>query len=171
MKCQKCKKNEANTHLTKVVNGKKTELYLCDECANNSQEFIDFKLSFDHDFENFFNGFLGGQYLGEKVAKGIPENKCEICGMTLDNMTKTGRPGCSNCYKIFGDFLLRPLKQIHGANKHIGKIPLRSGEGIRYANEIDRLQNDLNQAVFEQNFELAAQLRDKINELKKEEGE
>ena len=31
MKCQKCNKNEATTHYTQIINGKKTEYYLCED--------------------------------------------------------------------------------------------------------------------------------------------
>lgn len=33
MLCQKCNKNEANTYYSQVINGKKTEMYLCPQCA------------------------------------------------------------------------------------------------------------------------------------------
>lgn len=162
MKCQRCNKNEANTHLTKIINGVKKEIYLCEQCAENSQEIIGFKMGFDHDIENFFSGFLGGVQ-----KKSLHQQKrCEKCGMGVDELLGRGKPGCASCYRTFSDILMKPLKQIHGANKHIGKIPLRAGEGVRKATEIDRLANELNKAVMEQNFEHAAELRDRIKELK-----
>ncbi len=33
MLCQKCNKNEANTYYSQIINGKKTEMYLCPQCA------------------------------------------------------------------------------------------------------------------------------------------
>ena len=33
MLCQHCKKNQANTHIKRVINGEKTEMDLCSECA------------------------------------------------------------------------------------------------------------------------------------------
>lgn len=167
MKCQRCNQNEANTHITKIINGVKTEVYLCNHCAEKSQEMVDFKMGFDHDVENFFSGFLGGTYLGSAQKKSMGQQKrCEDCGMGIDELMKKGRPGCSSCYKTFADVLMRPLKQIHGANRHIGKLPQRAGEGLRKASEIEKLNSKLNKAVMEQNFEYAAELRDKIKELK-----
>ena len=165
MKCQKCNKNEATTHFKKVVNGVKTEVYWCEQCSQKSQAMLDFKLGFDHDFENFFSGFLGGPYLS--TANTMPTKTiCENCGTGLEEMLKKGRPGCSACYETFADVLERPLKQIHGANRHTGKLPLRAAKGLRKAGEIDRLSKELNKAVMEQNFEYAAELRDKIKDLK-----
>lgn len=33
MLCDNCKQNEATVHMTRVVNGKKTERHLCNVCA------------------------------------------------------------------------------------------------------------------------------------------
>lgn len=168
MKCQKCNKNEANTHITKVINGVKTEQYLCSECAGESQELMNFQSGFDSEFDNFFSGFFANPFIvGKAQSRKLDSGRsCGFCGTTLDDIERNGRLGCSQCYKSFGDFLLNPLKQIHGTNHHTGKIPNRAGRGIRHANEIEKLQNELSRAVMDQNFEKAAELRDKINDLK-----
>lgn len=163
MKCQKCNLNDATTHITQIINGNKTEMYLCRECAEDNQDFFSFKSGFDTEFDNLFSGFWGGQ---PKISSAAPLKKCNLCGMTQGQFIKSGKPGCSNCYTIFQDLLLRPLKQIHGSTRHTGKIPARSGKSIKTADQIEQLQTKLNRAVMEQNFEEAAKLRDRINELK-----
>ena len=163
MKCQKCNLRDATTHVTQVINGNKTEMYLCRECAEENQDFFSFKSGFDTEFDNLFSGFWGGQ---PKISSAAPSAKCDLCGMTQAQFIKTGKPGCSNCYTVFQDLLLRPLKQIHGSTRHTGKIPARAGKSIKTADRIEQLQTKLNRAVMEQNFEEAAKLRDKINELK-----
>ncbi len=167
MKCQRCNKNEANTHITKIINGVKTEMYLCSQCAGESNEMSDFGFGFDKEFENFFSGFFGGTQLNAASGRQMPAQKnCPLCKTSLDEILKSGKLGCSECYKTYSEYLIRPLKQIHGADGHTGKIPARCGKGIKRMAQIDTLQSELNQAVMEQNFEKAAELRDKINELK-----
>jgi len=167
MKCQRCNKYEANTHITKIINGVKNELYLCPQCAQQSGEMTDFGLGFDKEFDNLFSGFFGGKQLGEGVGLSNPrQESCPLCKTTLNEVLKQGKLGCSDCYKTFAEQLIRPLKQLHGNTKHTGKIPARSGGSIKRMAEIDGLQNELSRAVMEQNFERAAELRDKINELK-----
>ena len=167
MKCQRCNKYEANTHITKIINGVKTEMYLCPQCAGESGEVSSFEFGFDKEFENFFSGFFGGAQLGAASSRQTSVQKnCPLCGTSLDEILKYGKLGCSECYKTYADYLIRPLKQIHGAGGHTGKIPARCGKGIKRMSQIDTLQSELNQAVMEQNFEKAAELRDKINELK-----
>ncbi len=33
MRCEHCNEREATTHIKKIINGNKTELHLCSECA------------------------------------------------------------------------------------------------------------------------------------------
>ncbi len=166
MKCQKCNKNEATTHITQVINGSKTEMYLCSECAEEKQDFLLFKPGFDQEFENLFSGFWNSPQSSSSLLGKTDSKACEVCKMTVTEFLRKGKPGCSNCYTVFSDYLLRPLKQIHGSTRHTGKLPTRTAKDIRTADELKKLQEKLNLAVMEQNFEEAAVLRDKINELK-----
>ncbi|MBR5615081.1 MAG: UvrB/UvrC motif-containing protein [Clostridia bacterium] len=166
MKCQVCGKYAATTHITKVINGQKSEVYLCPYCANQNGNAPVFNSILSGDFENFFGGLWGTP---SEIEKPIA-NVCNVCGSSLRDIQSRGKLGCSNCYTVFGNYLLRPLKEIHGSNSHVGKIPQKAGQGIRIAGEIDKLKEELNRAVSEQNFEQAAKLRDKIKELEQNRG-
>ena len=37
MLCNECEKNNATVHITKILNGVKTESHLCEECAKKQQ--------------------------------------------------------------------------------------------------------------------------------------
>ncbi len=161
MKCQKCNENQANTHIQKIVNGKKAEYYLCDKCAKELG-FNQFSFSFGNDFDNLFGSFFGNAVKNIAPASG---RVCGNCHMTLSEFLKNGRLGCSECYKAFRDALNRPLKQIHGATEHTGKIPQKGGVKISKEAKIRRLQTELDAAVLSQEFEKAAQLRDEIKAL------
>ena len=89
-------------------------------------------------------------------------------GMDFNEFLQKGRLGCGNCYRIFGDRLQRPLKQIHGTCEHIGKVPTRIGGELKISREITKLEAELNQAVLKQEFEKAAELRDEISRLRAE---
>lgn len=167
MKCEKCGKFDANTHITKVINGIKTEMHLCSQCAEESQEFFSFKSGFDQDFDNLFSGFWHTPQLGQpESSQNTVSDRCNTCGTKLVEFLKTGKPGCTDCYTVFSKYLIRPLRQIHGSAKHVGKIPSRAGKDIKVAGQLEQLQNSLNIAVSQQNFEEAARLRDEINRLK-----
>ncbi len=160
MKCQRCNEREANTHIQKIVNGKKTEYYLCDKCAAESGEF---NFSFGNDFDDFFGGFFGNT---AKMFAPPAEKICGNCGLTLSQFLNSGKLGCSSCYENFSTALDKPLRQIHGAATHTGKIPRRGGAKISTEAKIKHLESKLSTAVANQEFEKAAKLRDEIKELK-----
>lgn len=40
MLCEKCRKNEANVHVIKNINGQASEMHLCESCARESGELL-----------------------------------------------------------------------------------------------------------------------------------
>lgn len=158
MKCQKCGNYDATTHITEVVNGLKSESYLCAKCAGVEGGKLDFGSVFSSDLDSFFSSLWSS-------PKALSAQICPNCKSTLADLQKRGRLGCSECYKTFYDFLLRPLKEIHGSTRHTGKIPSRAGKITHKQNEVSRLRSELDRAVLDQNFEKAAELRDRIKEI------
>ena len=163
MKCQKCNINEANTHLTKIINGKKTEYYLCEKCAEEQGDFTSLKFGWDKDFDNFFSGFFSPSLTGATT-----ETRCEKCKMTLTEFLNKGKAGCGDCYNAFRKYLSKPLQQLHHANSHKGRAPKRLWGKLDTDRKIENLTEKLNRAVLDQNFEEAAILRDEIKALKGE---
>ncbi len=168
MKCQKCNQRTANTHITQVINGAKTEMYLCHDCANENQELFSFKSAFDNEFENLLSGFWGTHSGGKTLSSSPNTKKCDNCGLTLAELMNNGKPGCSKCYTVFTQQLTRPLKQIHGSAQRTGKIPEKAGKELKLAQKVKVLENKLNIAIGEQNFEEAAVIRDQIRALQNE---
>lgn len=168
MKCQKCGTNEATTHIKKIINGNKSEIYLCPQCANEENAIPSFKSVFDNNFDNLFINFWG---TSAPALKQTPnETICKTCGTTLRDIQNRGKLGCSDCYTAFYSFLQRPLKEIHGSNAHTGKLPKRAAKDISLDCEIDKLKDELSRAVLDQNFEKAAELRDQIKEMEQKRG-
>lgn len=166
MKCQKCGKYDATVHFTEIINGAKTEKFLCSNCAEGKNTAFTFSSPFDLGFDNFFQSFLSSP---KSTSVGSAAGICPVCKSSLSDIQKSGRLGCAECYRTFNEYLLRPLKEIHGSNSHTGKIPKRSGKGIRKINQLEKLKNELNRAVLDQNFEKAAELRDRIREIENQE--
>ena len=168
MKCQKCGINEATTHIKQIINGHKSEVWLCHKCAGEENVFSSFKPAADYDFENFFSNLWGAPTPELKQ----PQNNsiCKTCGTTLRDIQSRGKLGCSDCYSVFERILQRPLKEIHGSVTHTGKLPKSTAKGLRLNYEIDKLKDELSRAVLDQNFEKAAELRDKIKEMEQQRG-
>ena len=163
MLCQNCGKYEATTHVKRIVNGESAEAHLCNDCAK--------ALGYNDVFGGFGNTFgdLLGSFFGEPQMSAISSRtiRCEKCGNTFNDIVNSGKIGCADCYTTFYDKLLPSLQRIHGKTRHEGKNPtIIKAEVTNSTNLIEDLEEQLRIAIDEQNFEKAAQLRDKINELK-----
>ncbi|MBR1810586.1 MAG: UvrB/UvrC motif-containing protein [Clostridia bacterium] len=161
MLCQNCQRNEATTHIRRIVNGTAAEYHLCGECA--------VKLGYASPFGGLGLGLgeLFGSFLGDVSISRLSSRvlRCEKCGCTFEDIVKNGKVGCADCYKLFYDKLLPSVQRMHGQTKHVGKVPQGAGESVKTESRIETLKDRLNKAIDEQNFELAAQLRDEIKAL------
>ena len=90
---------------------------------------------------------------------------CPQCDITIKEFNETGRFGCSECYKAFESELSKLLRRIHGHEHHIGKIPAMNPAHLEARKELLSLRRRLKRAVGQEDFELAAQLRDRINKI------
>ncbi len=164
MICQNCKQRTAKIHLTKVVNDKRIDLHLCEICAkDNSQIGYEYPFNINSFLSGLFDIPVSYQVRGEAEEKTL--FKCNSCGLTFEEFKKNGKLGCVECYNAFSDKLLPILKRIHGNVYHSGKLPQRIGGAIKVRREIDKLRAQLNKAVKEEEYEVAAQIRDKIKGL------
>lgn len=161
MLCQNCGKNEATTHLKRIINGETAETHLCSQCSSSfgyGSMFSGFGLNLGDLFSGFFSDIPVSR-LSSRVLH------CEKCGCSFDDIAKSGKIGCSDCYKTFFDKLQPSIQRIHGKTEHLGKFPLGAGEEVKFAHRLSELKDELNKAIDEQNFEKAARLRDEIREM------
>ena len=90
---------------------------------------------------------------------------CPACGMTRTEILKKGRLGCDKCYEVFAAEMLPVVISLQHNDQHLGKVPRRSQARIKNSVELARLRREIEKAVAAENYELAAQLRDKIKTL------
>jgi protein arginine kinase activator len=167
MLCQDCGKKEAVVHLTQVINEEKVVLNLCRECAEkrgfrNPLEGVPFPLA------EFLASMLS-QAQVPKLGK-QPHLVCSACGISFSDFAQSGRLGCGNCYLTFRNQLNDLLRKIHGSTQHQGKLPQAAGDVMKPLREERKLQEELKRAVQEEDFEKAAQIRDKLKTLAKKIG-
>lgn len=165
MQCDHCGERPAAIHLTQIVNNDVTTVHLCETCAeekgiHSEASVAKFPLS----------DFLAS--MGEKgAAEALPADQrggtCEFCGGSLDDFRETGRLGCPQCYESFEGQLRTLLRRIHGSSRHVGEVYFTPGGNGPDAPErlADELREQLRRAVEAENFELAAELRDRLRSL------
>ncbi|MDE6659213.1 MAG: UvrB/UvrC motif-containing protein, partial [Eubacterium sp.] len=162
MRCEHCNEREATTHIKKNINGNKTEMHLCSECAAKLGVAEEFSAeSFFAD--TFFGNLLGAGIPSMNVLSGV--ERCDCCGSSFNDIVKSGAVGCAHCYEKFADKLEPSIVKMHGKTKHVGKhVTYTVDETEKTAATVDTVQSlkeALKQAVKEQRFEDAAELRDK----------
>jgi protein arginine kinase activator len=167
MLCDDCKKREATIQLTQIINNEKLTLNLCQKCAD--------KRGFHSPFEGvpfplaeFLSSMISPPGSGKEkksLAKAEKEARCPVCKLSFSDFAQRGRLGCGSCYKVFRIQLKDLLRKIHGSDRHRGKIPNLPGVEMEYLKKERRLQEELKKAVDDENFEMAAQIRDKIKSI------
>ena len=134
---------------------------LCDACSKEKgvQDPTGFALA----------DLLLGIGAAEEIEKGGGSTqRCAVCGFTQADFKKTGRLGCSTCYITFTEALTALLKAMHKGTSHVGKIPEHAHRAGELSDRMRNLNESLQKAVAEENYETAASLRDQIKQLESE---
>ncbi|MBI3871635.1 MAG: UvrB/UvrC motif-containing protein [candidate division Zixibacteria bacterium] len=167
MKCENCGEREAGVHFTQIRNNRKSEMHLCKECAKSK--------GFHNPLDDV--PFPLAEFLTSMVQRGaspsdpIARLVCPECGMRSMDFSRLGRFGCGQCYTAFRAPLEDLFRKVHGATRHRGRTPQPTGRPQQTPIEEEvRLKEDLRKAIEREDFELAAELRDRLR-THKDEGE
>ena len=157
MTCDVCKQNQATVFLTQIVDGKMQKVNLCESCSKEKgvTDPTGFALA----------DLLLGLGAAQEIEKGGGVTKCAVCGFSQADFKKTGRLGCAVCYETFADGLSGLLKSMHKGTAHVGKVPSRLAKSMERVQQLKDLQRDLRKAVTDENYEGAAEIRDRIKNL------
>jgi len=163
MLCDICGKKKATVHLTEIVDDQMNEMHLCEDCAREKS------VQMEQQF-GLADLLAGLSDFGKQVKDSEKVKlKCPNCSLTYDEFRKLGRLGCSECYESFRGHLANLLKKIHGSNRYLGKTPaVVSGAQKEKVENIHDLREKLQYAIDVEDFEKAAELRDKIRSLEGE---
>lgn len=150
MKCQNCGKNKATYHYRANINGQKSEQHLCAECAEKLQNGEDdFFGGMDSMFNDFFGGFFERPSWGFAPAFG----RLMMPAMVLPRLE----------FSVRSDEDAAPE-----AEKPEAKCAAAPADAeLSKRREINALREQMNAAVKAEEFEKAAELRDKLRELEK----
>ncbi len=161
MKCEICKAQDASVHLTQVLAGEVRKLHMCEDCARKGGINIENPVS----ISDLLLG-LGKEEQAEE-APAAPDRACPVCHLRQADFRKSGRLGCPDCYTAFAAELAPLLRQMHRRDHHVGRTPAHVPGGVSPAEEAASVQDALDLAVAAENFEDAARLRDRLQELRR----
>ena len=169
MTCDICGKKKATVHLTEIVDEQMSEMHLCEECARQKSTQMEQQFG-------LADLLAGLSDTSKPTASKEGEKsvlKCIRCALPYEDFRKFGRLGCGECYTSFKEHLTGLLRKIHGSNKYLGKTPVTYQENKTAANPesavallpsdaLADLKKQLQSAIAAEDFEKAAQIRDKI---------
>ncbi len=163
MFCQLCGQKEATVHFEENVNEVVREFHLCEVCAEKKGFLSEPFFSPSFSLPSLIAGLIEfGATSPEK------EKKCPECGLSYNQIERKGKMGCNLCYQTFEEYISPLLEKIHGRVLHRGKVPRRGKMRSKIERQLYQLRQELDEAVKEEEYEKAAQLRDKIRELQSE---
>ncbi len=99
------------------------------------------------------------------ATESVLETACPVCGLTLRTFRTTGTMGCAACYEAFRGGLMPLMRSRCPVLQHVGRRPLVSEAARQLRARQEDLQHQLEQAVAQENFEMAARLRDALRAL------
>jgi protein arginine kinase activator len=162
--CKICGVRPAKIHYTEIVNDNVINLDLCVECAQ--ERGIDVPTSGSYEMGDLAAGLI--DTLVDSKSEQIGKVHCSLCGYAYSSFRQIGRFGCPECYQSFRSQILPLLRQIHGSTTHRGKSPEQLGPQAELKRELVRLKEELARLVELEEYEKAAEVRDKIKEMEKE---
>jgi protein arginine kinase activator len=160
MVCDGCKERDAVVHLTQIVESAVTQLHLCEKCA--AERGVETTVATPkHPLGDFLQA-VQQQMTSVKTDAG----RCTFCSSTLKDFRSSGRLGCAYCYKAFESSLRELLRRVHGNSKHAGRrYDAPQTQVVEEVTILGELRDRLRRAVESEQFELAADLRDRIKVL------
>ncbi len=155
--CQRCNQAKATVHITDTV-PEKREQHLCEECAEKEGVIIKQPHSSNEILQ---------QFIKQKPGKGVSEDlTCTRCGATFREFQLNGQLGCPHDYEAFRKLLMPLIERAHqGATRHVGKVPASAGPSTVKRVDLVRLRRELQDALQQEDYELAARVRAQIQDL------
>ncbi len=160
MTCIACGHQTARLNVAKTVGHLREELWLCDDCAR--------RIGIESPHEAYSaTEILSGLFEGVD-DRATTELTCPNCGMTAHDLRQKGRAGCEQCYEVFVSLMRELTIDPAGAPAHRGRYPRHLQQIKRILVDRVLVRRRLDDAVAQENFELAARLRDRLQRFESE---
>jgi protein arginine kinase activator len=161
MKCEICGLKDAVIHIRQIQKDLVHELHICEDCAQEKG------LLREEDSELPIANLLSGLLEGKDTPSAVSEVKevCPSCGMKGSEFRKQGKFGCPECFNAFEKDVRVIVSQMAARPHHAGKLPRALASVHSESMAEDGIREELRQAVEREDYEQAAQLRDRLREL------
>ena len=175
-KCDVCGA-PATVHLTQIADGKIRKVHLCEKCAAKGKiaelPILKFTEMLAETLASGGNKPAREQAADEAFAR-APEKVCPDCGMTDLAFARSHRLGCPRCYDVFAEEVAALLPGVQRGGRYRGdagktgvSAPAKKRKPAAEKLPLAALRERLKTAVSQEDYALAAQLRDEIRAAEK----
>lgn len=180
IKCDQCDR-DATVHEVSMRNGVRIERHLCEQCASEVGISIQPSSPVTEIIKHVMTQGMGA---AAKPRGPVVVAACPSCKMTFGEFKQAGLLGCAMCYATFESQLGPLIERAHeGGTAHTGKAPKRASAGsvprmppaakqedllAMRASRLKDLRRELESAIANERYELAAKLRDELRKLQAE---
>jgi protein arginine kinase activator len=161
MLCDNCNERDAVVHLTRIEDNAVIQSHLCEKCA--AAKGVETTLAVP---QHPLGDILQAVQQQASSSSSDDAAACSFCGATARDFRATGRLGCPHCYDAMERSLRELLRRLHGNSKHVG-VPYQvpTAHVLEKPDSLHDLRDRLRRAVETEQFELAAELRDRLRVL------
>jgi protein arginine kinase activator len=138
-------------------------MHLCEHCAQEEGIAVKSQIPLN---ELLSNLLAAQPEDNELFGDSAHQHACPHCGFTLEQFRKEAVLGCPYDYEVFEKSLRPLIKKAHdGRTSHCGKVPSKTPVDAKKQMQLMKLRQELEIAVKNEDYERAARLRDKINQV------
>ncbi len=157
--CEECGQRQATVHITTMTETGPVEQHLCDDCYEEEPDAPTISST------KLFAELMGA--LAPELQR-AERTRCPDCGINYLEFRQNLIFGCPRDYEIFSEPLEELLETIHGADEHVGRVPMGEAQRMTKESRLTVLKRKLEEAVESEDFEQAVCIRDEINRLEQD---
>ncbi len=156
MKCRSCGAARADVKVHLSAGSEAQEIHLCKSCA---AELGISRRDAAYTPGELYSVLLRGTAVGDDTETRLI---CPGCMRSYDDLRRTGRAGCPECYEVFERQIAGALSRLIPVPAHQGRIPRRLAPYKSIFFDKPRIQGELDAALADEDYEEAAFLRDRL---------
>ena len=153
MLCFFCKVNDATLSLKHVLQGKVSDINVCESCAEKHGFNVQLPIP-------QLTDFLFGEHAESISRDSLDESSCPSCHMNRSDFLKVSRCGCETCYETFSYDVTMLIENMQMGNRHMGKVPSSCRD-----KHIEVIKSEIKVADKMDDSLLATRLREHLTEI------
>lgn len=166
MICSNCGVAQGVIEVRYTAGERVRRVYLCPACAR--EQGIHTESVREPDATELYATLLAG---GSERDRADDTDRCDFCATSWAQIRRSGEAGCAQCYAVFAADISRLLTGASKEPLHSGRLPQSLQTFRTLIVDRENLKESLRTAVESEEFERAAEIRDRLARMDKKASE